>query len=240
MSTLALTYPDYMNAVGYFLGYGSDYTAYDATRQANCDRIVQAGLRQFYFPAQAADGFKGWSFMKPSTGTITTVSGTQAYNMPSDFGVIEGPLSYPSASPGPAVSIIDESDVRVMDSFGTITGRPVYASIRPKTTDGTADQLWQCLLWPTPNIATTLTFKYSISPPKLTVAAPYPYGGIFHHETIKESCLSVAEYEEDDAPGIHTERFGQRLAASIMHDRQSGTHEYFGYNADTSVMGGNW
>lgn len=240
MSTLALTYPDYMNAVGYFLGYGTDYTAYNAAKQARCDAIVQSGLRQFYFPAQPADGFKGWSFMKPSTGTLTMVSGTFAYDLPADFGTIEGPFSYPSTNPGPAIPVIDESDVRVMNSFGTYTGTPVFAAIRPKTTTGAADQLWECLLWPTPNIAVALTYKYTLSPPKLTVGAPYPYGGIFHHETIKASCLAVAEIEEDDAPGIHTQKFQQRMIASILHDRQVGTHEYFGYNADTSVMGGNW
>lgn len=240
MSTLALTYPDYMNAVGYFLGYGTDYTAYDATRQARCDALVQAGLRQFYFPANAPDGFKGWSFLRPSTGTITTVSGTSTYDMPSNFGIIEGPITYPSTTTGPPITIIDESDIRAMTGFGATTGKPVYASIRPKTTTGSADQGWECLLWPTPDIAVVLTFKYSLSPAKLTVLLPYPYGGIFHHETIKESCLSVAEYDEDDTPGIHTEKFQQRLAASILYDRQAGTHEYFGYNADTSVSDGNW
>ena len=240
MSTLALTYPDYMNAVSYFLAYGSDYTAISADRSARCDAIVQAGLRQFYFPSPVAESFKGWSFMEPATGTITTVASTQAYDLPANFGRIEGPLSYPSEYGGPAVFVIDESDVRIMDSYANTTGRSLYASVRPKTTDGSADQLWQCLLWPTPNMATTLTFKYALSPPKLTVTNPYPYGGIFHHETIKESCLSVAEHDEDDTPGLHTQKFKERLTASVLYDRQAGTHEYFGYNLDTSVSDGMW
>ena len=51
---------------------------------------------------------------------------------------------------------------------------------------------------------------------------------------ILQSCLAIAEQRFDDNDGPQYKRFIERLAASIIHDRNVSTPDYFGYNGDNS------
>lgn len=91
--TLSLAYADIALAIGFFLGFDDDYTAWTTQETNIVDRAIQAGLRQFYYPPVIDDQLYShkWSFLNTdevittipsyetgtvsSTGTTVTLSG---------------------------------------------------------------------------------------------------------------------------------------------------------------------
>jgi hypothetical protein len=71
-----------------------------------------------------------------------------------------------------------------------------------------------------------------VLPDKLSTTKPYPLGGMVHAETIKESCLAIAEQNSDDTEGLHKNKFYERLIASIDHDKTMNGVRNYGYNGD--------
>jgi hypothetical protein len=156
--------------------------------------------------------------------------------LPDDFGGIDGPLTYATADAcNIEIPIVPEVRLRMLRQNNTTTGYPSYAATRMiNTFTGASGLRWELLLFPTPNAAYTLSFRYKVLPGELSDALPYPYGGAAHSETILEACLSVAEQRMDDEAGLHTQLFAERLAASIAQDQRNLMPEFFGYNRDGS------
>ena len=94
--------------VGYFLGIGRDYTAWDAGELARVESVVQSGVMQVYFPPPLEQTSSGdeqdekakdarrrkphtWSFMN-LMGSVTTSTGVYEYELPADFVGSQGDL----------------------------------------------------------------------------------------------------------------------------------------------------
>lgn len=234
--TLSLGYADISAHVGRFLGWGGTSANWTADQLARINGIVDSGLRQFYYAAIPPDRNEPhqWSFLFP-TGSIVTSAADYTYDMPDDYGLIEGDFTFAAAdSARSTVKVVGEGQIRHLQSLYTSqSGKPTYAAIRPAANDGTTGIRWEVIFYPTPDAAYTLTYKYVVNRNYIRAAAPYPLGGAMHAETILESCLSVAEQREDDAEGVHTKQYRTLLAASIMMDRRHGPH-FLGYNGDRS------
>jgi len=72
-STLSAQWSSLRESVGRFLDYGTEPSNWSAQQEADVERILVAGLRDFYFPpGNLNPGGHEWSFMEP-TLTITTV-----------------------------------------------------------------------------------------------------------------------------------------------------------------------
>ena len=123
--------------------------------------------------------------------------------------------------------------MRQRDS-GTAQSNPTLMAIRPKSSDGSNGQRFELMLWPDPDKAYTVSYRYQALPSKLTTGNPYPLGGEAHAETILASCLAVAESRQENNAGIHNANFVQRLQASIVYDRNMHTPNVSGYNGDGS------
>ena len=95
------------------------------------------------------------------------------------------------------------------------------------------------ILWPTPDAIYTLTYRFIPHPDALTTAAPYPYGGAAHAETLIESCLAVAEQRMNHERGLHYAAFMDRLGASVAYDRRQAP-EFYGYCGDNSSDDSAW
>ncbi len=169
-----------------------------------------------------------------STDTFAIASNGD-YQLPDDFGAIEGNLTFEPDITLSTIPIVGESQIRQMRQWNTSTGIPRIAAIRPKSSDGSDGQRFELMLQPEPSTNYTLSYSYEALINKLTTTYKYPLGGMAHAETIKESCLAAAEALEDDNPGSHNGLFMQRLATSIRHDNVANTPEYLGYNSDRSV-----
>jgi len=170
-----------------------------------------------------------------TTDDSVTISGQQDYDLPDNFGDIEGVLTFSSSSQGYiSIPTSSESELRRRRQFTTSSGRPVVAAVRPKSFDGSNGQRYELMLWPPPDSSYTLTYKYLAIPNALSDTYPYPMGGEIHAETILLSCLAAAEeYIEDDL-GVKKSEYLDRLRTSIETDRQMITPETLGYNGDNS------
>lgn len=241
-STLAAAYNDLMAAVAFFMGFGRGVAYGDQTwtvqQQSSIDYCVKSGLRQFYFPP-AIEGEAGaydWSFLKP-VATADFPLNAKTIPMPDDFGGFEGEITLLSttAQVWHPIRLTSEGNIREEYSrCPTAVGRPTMAGLQPlKGTAATQGQRFQLFVYPQADQDYTLQFQYYLLPDYLSGAFPYVYGGAAHAETVLASCKAIAEQDMDDATGVQTMKFMERLRASISLDRRS-KPENIGYNGDRS------
>lgn len=235
--SLSLTYSELAKEVGHFLGYGSDDSVWSSEQSDDVDRIVQSGYRQFLNPPllPGMQVIHQWSFLRPVT-TLDTVADQADYDLPDNFGGMDGCLTYDDNNAYPDIKIVGENQIRSARSgTSSMSGRPYLAAVRYKQHSGTPGQRWEIMFYPTPDAAYTLSYRYRALRNKLTDSSPYPLGGADHAETILESCLAIAERRKDDAIGLHDGAFKERLAASIAMDGSIARADSLGYNGDPST-----
>jgi len=155
------------------------------------------------------------------------------YDLPDDFGALNGGFYYPDDVYYPSILIVPYTLIYEYRQVDSSDGYPKYAAIRPKTTDGTDGQRFQALFWPRPNSAWNLIYSYSVLPNKLSESYPYPYGGMAHTETILSAMLATVEQMGDNVEGVHYNTFVRNLTASIKVD-QNLCPDHFGYVGDQS------
>ncbi len=227
-STLALKKADFESKVGVFFGWGrgeeAGDEAWDSRKESTIRDCVESGLRQFYFPAPQGGVPHDWSFLKP-VATVALASGETTIALPDDFGGLEGSITVlsPTQSTSWTIPLLNEGIVRERYSSDPAqTGTPAIASLQPLRSVGnkTEGQRLQMFIFPAADRDYELQFAYYILPNFLDGTHPYAYGGVAHAETILESCLAIAEQRYDDTSSVHSEKFQERLAASISYDRK--------------------
>jgi len=234
-STLSLEMLDLQREIGHCLGHGRDETKWSKGEQDDIDAALNSGLRQFYFPPvlQGESSAHEWSFLRP-IDTLTTAASTGDYDMPADFGGIEGPMTFAPVTGYPPVVVVGEGEIRHLRQVSSLSGRPAYVAIRPVESDGSGGQRFEALFYPTPDAAYVLTYRKTILANALTSSAPFPLGGMAHAQTVLASCLAAAEAQSLDGQTAKMQLFLQRLAASISYDRSANSQEHFGYCGDDS------
>lgn len=221
--------------IGRFFGYGPNKTSWTHQQLQEVNLTLQNGLRKFYNPTQSL-GMKynhSWGFLKP-VARITLTSGVYEYDLPSDFQLLDSPLTF---APGaaviyPSIVTVGEHQIRQRLQRSEASSRPTIAAVAPKMLDGIGMR-YKILFWPVPDAAYELTYRYQIDPQSGTSDADIPFGGNVHHQTIIEACLSACE-EQTGKFGIHTKLFEQRLAMSISQDLRTNSPSTLGYNRDAS------
>jgi hypothetical protein len=227
-STLSIKFSDLQAEVAGFLGYGVDPAAWTAAKSAEIDRFVQSGVRQFYYPpaVNGAEAGYEWSFLKP-VASLNTVANDGAYDLPDDLGRVLGDLHFAASVHASSIVVVSEARMLAFQDKSVDAGRPQYAAVRSKTSDGTTGQRQELVLWPVPNAIYALAYRYEAYAGKLTSSKQYPLGGMRHSELIVESCLSIAEQRANDEKGLHGERFSALLVTGIAQDRKAGAR-FFG------------
>lgn len=242
-STLSMDRDDLRKEVGWFWLGERTAANWSSDEGTQIDDIIASGLRSFYHPPPTQNtplGYK-WSFMEPTT-TKVLVAGTADYTLSANFGGLIGTMTYSvDDNRWFPIEITGEHRIRTLRQrdYSSLRSDPKLAAVRPISSDGSNGQRFQLMLYPSPDKAYTLSYRYHALPQNLTAAKPNPLGGEAHSETILESCLAVAEARMDDNAGIHAAAYQQRLAASIAYDTMMNTPERMGYNGDSSD-GGIW
>lgn len=211
---------DYLMAeVGAVLGHGRNVGTWSKEQQGVANAVVQRGVREFYAPAPlpGKEQAHEWSFLRPIR-QLTLESGTYKYDLPKDFAMLEGPLTFePDQSTlYQPIRIVAEYEIRKRQQDTTTSGRPTIAALVAQP-DGEGYQLW---FWTTPDDSYTLEYVCQINPLDLSDENQMPYGGTVHYQTILEACLWKAEEEKQVAEGLHARAYEKRLAASISHDQR--------------------
>lgn len=235
-STLAINYDGLRNRVAQYL-WGQRAPSLPADDSNLLDDLIQSGYRRFLWP-ESIPGQKfshEWSFLKPEL-SVTLAASTGDYDLDDDFGGIAGPLSYIAADDKPAVQVTLTNDLRILSlrsQDADLTGFPLLAAVRPKTTDGTTGQRFEILVFPTPDAAYTLKGRMKVIPGKLT-SAKYPYGGAQHAETLLAACMAEAEKYLHNNQGVLYAEFINRMTFSIQKDVRMFAAAHLGPNLDRS------
>lgn len=166
-------------------------------------------------------------------GFIITATGD--YQMPDDFGVIQGELTFPAgAAYHPDIPVVGEQVIREKRQGSATTGVPRLAALSPLASSNAAGQRWRLSLWPTPNAMFELSFRYHVLQNDLVDSTnEHPLGGQAHAQTIIAACLAAAEQQEDGAYGPKYQDFLVKLGTSIAHDARS-EPTFLGYMGDRS------
>jgi hypothetical protein len=229
--TSNLKYSDFAKAVARFLGHGYAIPT-DADQLAEVDRYVQSGYKSFIWP----DSGHRWSFLRKAA-TIAAAASDALYDLPDDYaGMATSRMTFADEGSWPPVELVSDEIMRQKtQERSTSTGRPCFASVHPKTrTSAAYSQRYELQLWPVPDVAYTLSYRYDVLVNALTYSAgppvvdDYPLGGAMHAETIMASCLAAAEQSANDEVGLYTSKFAAKLAASIRRDMILGTPDILG------------
>lgn len=240
-SSLNLKLSELEAEVGFYLGWGRgtnfDEPAWDDRQQREIDRIVDRGLRMFYFPAPLPGDATSydWSFLRPHVQlSYANASDPPVVALPDDFGGIEGVLRLIDANkPSFAIRVVPEAFVRrKYEELPDATGQPQYAAIeglRGTTTERSTRA--QLRIWPKADQDYTLALQYYLLPGALSGIFPYAYGGALHAETILAAVKAAAEQHQNGERGIEYAYFLERMSASVALDRRNKA-QAFGYNGD--------
>jgi hypothetical protein len=234
--TITLAYTDLAEEAGRYLGYGRTSANWSSDQAADVDACVQGGYRKFLFPmpiGRETEPHK-WSFMTP-TASLSTASADTAYDLPDDFGGLDGTVMTFSTDTGYVpIQIVSEAQVRSLLASADASGRTLYAAVRPKTFVPATGQRFELIVYPEPDAVYTITYRYIVMPNILSAGNPYPLGGPRHSETIMSAVLAFAEKRFNDEAGIYQEDFMTHLVASITLDRSINAPHNLGYNGDYS------
>lgn len=156
------------------------------------------------------------------------------YDLPDDFGGVEGDFTFEPNEGFPPLKIVGEGRIRALRQESDSRHRPKYVAIRPKKSDGSSGQRFEAMFWPIPNAVYPLVYRKLVLANALTSDNPHPLGGMAHSQTILASCLAAAESQTEDRRGPKWDEYMTQLGASIEHDKKAYTQEFFGYNYDRS------
>lgn len=157
------------------------------------------------------------------------------YPLADDFQRLDGPITYLDGESWCPITVVPESAIRIKRQVGTRTGPPMLAAVRIRQLPGASGLRHELMLYPEPDDAYNLSFRYFSIPNLMSDSLTYPPGGALHSQTLLASCLAIAAsmFREEYAAERQLE-FMRRLTASISLDARSHRPGVIGYNRDTS------
>ena len=153
------------------------------------------------------------------------------YDLPDDFGRLYGDIKHNSDNLRYNIQVISNGGIYSMRSSYVNSGEPAYASVQYKVSDLQEGQRHQLMLYPDPDAAYVLSYKYERYSGEISDSYPYPLGGMKFSELYLESCLSVAEQNYNDEVGIHTSSYQRLLIDAVSRDEKQGAQQ-FGFVGD--------
>jgi hypothetical protein len=192
----------------------------DATREGSNDNFLVVG------PSDLA-----------ANDAFTVLNTGADYEMPEDFGGLDGPITFASDSWSSTVEITTETNIRRARQRLSGDGRPQLAALRPQIHDGKFTQRYDLLLWPTPDGKYTLEYRQIVVLPEIDEANPFPPGGAVYGELYLSACLALAQERIDDKRGLRWQEFQERLAAMIEVDAIAVGAEHLGRGYEEGSQG---
>lgn len=238
---MTIGYSDLYSEVSYFLGLTSRPTAPTSDNLTTCKAIVHRGIRQFLYPIDERGQPHEWEFLKQAW-SIKTENGKWKVPLPIDFSEMCGTLHYDSNSVNAPLSKCGAEQILSMRSGLATTGEPEFFAITPSKYSGEVGTLYEMWFYPTPQQTDTLYGFYRADPVQLSATTDLVIGGVRAIEAILESCLAVAELQEDDmASSHHTAKAAELILKLIKFDKVTSSDKignlYRNLEADISPRG---
>jgi len=229
MSRMTLSYEDLYKRVGSFLSIVSDESAPTGDNLTKCKDIVDRGIRQFLYPIDEKHGVAHiWSFVQ-QYWTFQTEEDKWKYALPIDFSDLLSDLSYDDDDAYGPLKKRSAQQIKKLRADSSSSSSPEYFAIVPTQYDieiGTKYELW---MYPAPSQAYKLSCFYRLDPTQLSATSDLVIGGIGSIEAILESCLGVAETQEEDNKSTHHQQEARRLIQTLIRFDSGKT--------DTDVIG---
>jgi len=150
------------------------------------------------------------------------------YDLPDNFGRLLSDFTFARGTQKPAIlADVGEGKILKNRNWSDETGDPRMAGIKTVAPANTESARKQVMFWPRPTEETVLTYQYEILVDALISTPTYPACAMKHMETVRESCLSMAEITFNDRRGSHWDLFRERLIGSIARDKKE-SPKYFG------------
>jgi hypothetical protein len=222
--TSKLSYNQILRQVGHLLGFGWNNLGWTYDQLRTADFIVQRAVQEFY------QAYK-WRFLEPR-GELTIESGKDDYDLPDNFGALEGDLYYRDTSNiHRSIKVVGESDIEALRSQTrtSVPSWPVYAAVRPKPPTTAGQQTFDLMFWPTPTIAHSVTYRYRVQMGPLSAINPYPLGGVDHAGTLLECCLAYVEKYTQSRDATHRNEYQRLLELSKERDKELAEPEFLGW-----------
>jgi hypothetical protein len=247
---MPITYDDLRARIGDKLGYGyakSNWSSV-AVKAERVERLLESALSRFYKPpvlVQMGEREQHqWSFLSP-TLTLDLAASQYAYDLPSHFAMLNGPLIH---MPGNTdwyqpIQVMGAEFVQTRLSEYSGTGRPQWCGVRVKAALEVHTTQWELIVAPMPDQRYQVKASITINPTVPGAIGDVPLGGQPHEQTLIEACLAECELFEEFGEQKHQARFMECLIASVSHDRQVSSAHSLGYNGDPSTYGhslGGW
>lgn len=205
MANLRLAFSDLYTRVSNFLGLTDTGTAPTGTDLTTCKDICQRGLRQFLYPIDARTGdYWEWSFLRPIY-TMTLLDGKWRYQLPEDFSSIIADPVYADDEGFGQIARTTPENIQNLRAAGVVNYAPYYYAIVTSDYDPEIGEFSEIWFYPECDSTYRVQFPYKSDPTKASNAADFLPGGVKATEAILENCLAVAESQEDDVLGIHTQ-----------------------------------
>ncbi|MCH8309431.1 MAG: hypothetical protein IIB17_02900 [Chloroflexi bacterium] len=124
-STLSLKRSELQTQIASFLGVTDYGVPTDANDLSRVNDAINSGPRNVYWPALVLGESSAheWSWMR-STRTFTTAADFANYQLPSDFGGIEGDITYAANQAYRVIRIVGENQIREMQQSNASSGIP--------------------------------------------------------------------------------------------------------------------
>jgi len=220
MSRLTLSYSDLFTKVSNSLGMTATGTAPTGTKLTTCKDIVARAYRQFLYPIDRQTGrLHNWSFIK-QLHVMQTVVGKYKYELPIDFSdFITEPVFDDDVLYRELRRLAPEQILKAR-AVSTSTSYPTTYALAPFVYDASTGTMYELWLDPAPDASYSLKFFYRIDPLKPANDSDLLVGGIRATEAILETCLAVAEKQEDEVAGIHSQESARLIQELIQSDVQ--------------------
>lgn len=214
--------------VGQAMTFGANPAAWTHGQTVEVSEVIRGGLRKFYQP-MTLPGERSphnWSFLQPLF-TMALSDGGSVYDLPDDFALIKGSVTYEAGSSVlyPSIEQASEETVRYRLQREEASSRPSIYAVRPKKSDETVGTRYEILFWPVPEQDYNVTFRYAINPDQLKDDEALPLGGQPHAQTIIEACLAEAE-SKSGSGNSRQKKFEVCLVSSVGHDREASAPDF--------------
>ena len=220
MAQSTLSWSEVYTEVSKFLGLGSSPGTTDL---ATVKAIVARGLRRFYYPVDQTNRQSYvWSFLKKYY-SFSTIADSWKYALPSNYSEM---LTKPSFGAGTGYLPLKQRDPQQIIEERVASdsdGYPEYYAIVPATYANETGTFYEFWVYPTPDSVYQLRFFYKIDPLEPANTTDFFPGGVKSVEAILENCLAVAEQQEDDVVGLHTQLATMLTQELIVTDKKPAT-----------------
>jgi hypothetical protein len=232
MATLESGFDELYKLVSRYLGWGDTPTE---SQLKIVKELVYRGYRNFLYPiSKDSDTEYCWSFLK-SQLTIPIQSGKWKYALPENFSEMLTDPVYDDEDGYSALTRISPEQILDLRTGGIVSYVPSFYAIVTAPYDleiGTKYEMW---IHDEPSAAHNLRCFYKIDPLKPDGTNKL-VGGVKAAEAIIESCLAMAETQEDGEFGVHSKMASGYIQSLIKADSKIEGDSYLG-NLLTGNMG---